>query len=56
MKYDESDETEILEKILSFGVIIEVEAPSEIRKIIKNKVEKQYRLLFRHSLNAENKR
>ena len=56
VKYDESDETEILEKILSFGVIIEVEAPFEIRKIIKNKVEKQYRLLFRHSLNAENKR
>lgn len=56
VKYDESDETEILEKILSFGVIIEVEAPFEIRKIIKNKVEKQYQLLFRHSLNSEDKR
>lgn len=55
VKYDENDETEIIEKILSFGVIIEVEAPFEIRKIIKDKVKKQYQLLFRNNGYAKNK-
>lgn len=41
IKYDKDDETEIVIRILSFGPMVEVIAPDEIRRLIIERLQKQ---------------
>ena len=43
--YDESDETELLIQLLSFGPVIEILGPSRLRGLAKERVSRQYKLL-----------
>ncbi|WP_072947740.1 WYL domain-containing protein [Ruminococcus flavefaciens] len=44
--YDEQDETELLIMLLSFGPVIEILGPDNLRSQAKERLEKQYRLLY----------
>lgn len=44
--YDESDETELLIQLLSFGPVIEIKEPKRLRELAKERVKKQHELLF----------
>lgn len=41
IKYDEKNEAEIIIRLLSFGPVIEVTSPADLRSIIRQKIEKQ---------------
>ncbi len=45
LDYNKSDETELLIRILSFGTVIKIISP-EMREKAKERIEKQYKLLF----------
>lgn len=42
LRYDKDDETELLIRILSFGPILEVTAPAELRQLIRQRIQKQF--------------
>lgn len=44
--YDTADETELLIDILSFGPVVEVLGPEHFLKMVKNRVRRQYKMLF----------
>lgn len=41
IRYDREDETELLIRVLSFGPVLEVQAPPEFRTLVKNRIAKQ---------------
>ena len=45
IRYDREDETELLIRVLSFGPVLEVQAPSEFRTLVKNRIAKQQSIL-----------
>lgn len=44
--YDKQDETELLIRLLSFGPVIEILSPPELRRQAAQRVNRQYELLF----------
>ncbi len=44
--YDEQDETEVLIMLLSFGPVIEILGPYNLRSQAKERLERQYKLLY----------
>jgi len=44
--YDEQDETEVLIMLLSFGPVIEILGPEKLRSQARERLEKQYELLY----------
>ncbi len=44
--YDEQDETEVLIMLLSFGPVIEILGPDNLRLQAKERPERQYKLLY----------
>ena len=46
MWYDEQDETELLIMLLSFGPVIEILGPEKLRKQAKERLMRQYELLY----------
>jgi hypothetical protein len=47
--YDLQDETELVIKLLSFGPVLQVTSPSRVITQLKDRVERQYNLLFEHT-------
>ena len=45
MRYDDDDETEILIRILSFGPVLQVQSPPELKEQVKERVRRQCCLL-----------
>lgn len=45
--YDEYDETELLIRLLSFGPVIEILGPESLRKQARERIHRQYELLYR---------
>lgn len=41
LRYDKDDETELLIRVLSFGPVLEVKAPTEFIQLMKNRIQKQ---------------
>lgn len=41
LRYDKDDETELLIRVLSFGPVLEVKAPSEFVRLMRNRIRKQ---------------
>ena len=41
LRYDKSDETELLIRVLSFGPVLEVKAPTEFIQLMKNRIHRQ---------------
>lgn len=42
LRYDKDDETELLIRVLSFGPVLEVKAPSEFVRLMKARIHKQF--------------
>lgn len=41
LRYDQDDETELLIRVLSFGLVLEVVAPITFRQLMRNRIQKQ---------------
>ena len=41
LRYDKNDETELLIRVLSFGPVLEVKAPTEFIQLMRNRIQKQ---------------
>ena len=41
LRYDKNDETELLIRVLSFGPVLEVKAPTKFIQLMKNRIQKQ---------------
>lgn len=41
LRYDKDDETELLIRVLSFGPVLEVKAPAEFIRLMRNRIRKQ---------------
>lgn len=41
LRYDKGDETELLIRVLSFGPVLEVKAPTEFIQLMRNRIQKQ---------------
>lgn len=41
LRYDKDDETELLIRVLSFGPVLEIQAPDRFRQLMQNRIRKQ---------------
>lgn len=44
--YDAQDETELLIRLLSFGPVLEIKGPPRLRQMAKERIDRQYALLY----------
>ena len=52
--YDKQNETELLIQLLSFGPVIEIVGPPELRKQAKMRIDRQAELLEKYRKEANN--